>query len=193
MPKEAATSLVNRGEGAKLRTGWIQDDRRLRIFYRPTGHQDEFLKNWIDLVLETPDVESNEATSGLFHSLTKVSSIGNCRYCHTLKRNDDQSLVMNWTANRRDGSKGQFTSFSHRPHLVQPVLQDCSHCHKMDSTVSNAKSFASLDRLTYQSDFHAIKKETCSACHQKGLTENSCTTCHNYHVGGQTKVNLTED
>lgn len=192
-PQPTPNVLILADENAKPRTGWIRDDRTLRIFYRPTGHHDAFLKNWIDTVLATENVESRTATSGLFHALTEVSSIGNCRYCHTLKRDADQSLVMNWKANRRDGSVGQFTSFSHRPHLVQPVLQDCSHCHKMDSSVSNKESFASVDRLDFRSNFHPIEKATCSTCHQKGLTENSCTTCHNYHVGGQSKVNLTED
>ncbi|QEG24109.1 cytochrome c3 family protein [Mariniblastus fucicola] len=181
---EEPVSALKPETGSGLRTGWIRDDRSLRIYYRPAGHQDEFLKHWFEMMLATPDADSSAATSELYRSLTGTGAIGNCRYCHTLKRNEDRSLVMNWNANRRNGALGQFTSFSHRPHLVQPALQDCSHCHKMDASVSNGDSFASLDRTDYESNFHPILKSTCSSCHQKGLTDNSCTTCHDYHVGG---------
>ena len=192
-PTEIPVSHIDLESSNKVRTGWVRDDRSLRVFYRPTGHHDEFLKNWIDAVLATPNAGSNAATTGLYHSLTSQNSIGNCRYCHSLKRNEDQTLVMNWKAKRRDGSVGQFTSFSHRPHLVQPVLQDCSHCHKMDASVSNEESFASLDRLDCKSNFHPIQKSTCSTCHQKGLTDNSCTTCHDYHVGMPKNGTLNKD
>ena len=180
---ERPVATVKRDVVGESRAGWIRDDRTPRIFYRPHGHSDKFLQHWIDAVLKTPDADSHAATAGLFKSLTEVSSIGNCRYCHTLKRNADRSLVMHWMEDRRDGSAGQFTSFSHRPHLVQPALQDCSHCHRLDATVSNRESFASLDRVGYHSNFHAIEKSNCTSCHQKGLTSNSCSTCHDYHVG----------
>ena len=181
-PQEVRPAIVVMEDSA-ARTGWIRDDRLLRLAYRPQGHQDDFLKHWIDIALTTPNAESNDATAALFKSLTEMSSVGNCRYCHTLKRSDDQTFVMNWKASRRDGSIGQFTSFSHRPHLIQPGLQDCSHCHQMDSTVSNNDSFASLDQMDYRSNFKPILKSNCASCHQKGLTSNSCTTCHDYHVG----------
>ncbi len=168
-----------------LRRGWVRDDTTLSLAYHPEGHEDGFLQHWIDLVLAKPNADSNAATASLYESLTQVSSIGNCRYCHTLKRNVDQSLLMNWKALQRDGSIGQFTSFSHRPHLIQPALQDCSHCHRMDSTVSNKESFISLDQCEYRSNFQPILKATCTTCHQKNLTSNRCTTCHDYHVGGQ--------
>jgi hypothetical protein len=183
-PSEVAILHVNRNESAGFRSGWMRDDRTLQIAYRPAGHDDEFLKHWIEMVLANPNADTSVATGALYESLTEVSSIGNCRYCHTLKRNEDQSLVMNWKASRRDGAVGQFTNFSHRPHLIQPELQDCSHCHRMDSSVSNNESFTSLDQLDYRSNFSPIEKANCSKCHQKGLTTNSCTTCHNYHVGG---------
>lgn len=192
-PAQVPVSHVNLESTNTIRTGWVRDDRSLRVFYRPSGHHDEFLKNWIDAVLATPNADSSVATNRLVESLTGPNSIGNCRYCHSLKRNEDQSLVMNWNANRRDGSIGQFTSFSHRPHLVQPDLQDCSHCHKMDASVSNRESFASLDRLDCKSNFHPIQKSTCSACHQKGLTDSSCTTCHNYHVGMPKNMSTNKD
>jgi hypothetical protein len=179
---EMPVGTVNRSTDDS-RSGWVRDDRRLRFFYRPSGHEDQFLQHWISAVLQTPDVEANLITKNLFDALTESTSIGNCRYCHTLKQHDDSGLVMNWHGATRDGSIGQFTSFSHRPHLVQPDLQDCTHCHQLDLNVSNSDSFASLDRVDYQSNFHPIQKSNCTSCHQKGLTESSCTMCHDYHVG----------
>lgn len=167
-----------------IRSGWIRDDQNFSILYRPAGHDDLLLKHWIDAVTATPNADLKPEMKELFASLTSSNSIGNCRYCHTVKRRDDQSLVMNWKAERRDPSLGQFTSFSHRPHLIQPELKDCTHCHQMNSEVSNAASFASLNECDYQSNFHALSKSACVKCHQKGLTSNSCTLCHGYHVGG---------
>lgn len=167
-----------------VETGWIRDDRSLRVFYRPSGHEDPFLKHWIDAMLCAQESSDPSTVSEVIGALTKPTSVGNCRYCHTLKREDEHCFVMNWKELRRDGSKGQFTSFSHRPHLTQPVLQDCSHCHRLDETTSNKESFASVDRLDYKSNFHPIEKATCASCHRAGLTDNGCTTCHDYHVGG---------
>lgn len=167
-----------------LRSGWIRDDQNFSILYRPAGHDDLLLKHWIDAVTATPNADSKPETQALLASLTHSNSIGNCRYCHTVKRRSDQSLKMNWIAERRDPSVGQFTSFSHRPHLIQPELKDCTHCHQMNAEVSNADSFASLNECDYKSNFHALSKSACVKCHQKGLTSSSCTLCHGYHVGG---------
>jgi len=182
---ETPIATVKRGSVGDSKTGWIRDDRNPRIFYRPSGHQDRFLQHWITAVLQTPKPDSDPATAVLVQTLAKLNSIGNCYYCHTLKRGEGQALVMNWHGAVRDGSSGQFTSFSHRPHLVQPALQDCSHCHRLNPAVSNVESFASLDGVSFQSNFHPIQKSNCTSCHQKGLTESSCTTCHDYHVGAQ--------
>ena len=180
-PPATAVNFPN----TSTQTGWVRDDRSLRIFYRPSGHADPFLKHWIEAVSKTPSANERPAVSAMLESLTKPTSIGNCRYCHTLKRDQDDSLVMNWKEHRRDGSMSQFTSFSHRPHLVQPMLQDCSHCHRLNEAVSNKESFASVDRLDYKSNFHPIEKATCASCHRAGLTDNGCTTCHDYHVGAR--------
>lgn len=36
---------------------------------------------------------------------------------------------------------------------------------------------------SHRSDFHSLTKSQCASCHQAGSTSNSCTTCHNYHIG----------
>ena len=174
----------NQSVRRKPKTGWVRDDKMLAIVYRPAGHQDAFLKSWIDAVSATENAEQDSCTASLLNSLTGEYSAGNCRYCHTLKRQSDRTLTMNWKAQRRDASTGSFTSFSHRPHLIQPQLQDCTHCHQLDPTVSNKESFASLDPCECKSNFQSLGKATCTQCHQKGLTKNSCTMCHDYHIGG---------
>jgi predicted CXXCH cytochrome family protein len=184
IPTEIPIFNVAKKGSADLQTGWIRDDRSFRVLYRPLGHEDLFLKHWIDAVSKVSGADSRPETEALFISLTSENSIGNCRYCHTLKQQDDLSFVMNWKAEQRDLSVGQFTKFSHRPHLIQPELKDCTHCHQMDTEVSNADSFSSVHGCDYQSNFKTLSKSTCTKCHQEGLTSNSCTLCHGYHIGG---------
>ena len=35
------------------------------------------------------------------------------------------------------------------------------------------------------SDFHAIEKSNCVTCHQPSAVSQSCTQCHNYHIGAK--------
>lgn len=93
------------------------------------------------------------------------------------------ALKVNWKAVYRDPSSHGFTKFSHAPHMIQPGLRDCSHCHQLDREQVNSHLFAGFDPSEFVSNFAPIRIANCSSCHAENRTSNGCTQCHHYHVG----------
>ncbi len=166
-------------------TGWFRNDRKFRISYRPNGHADDVVKNWIDLVARSSDSDVRDETKLLFKKTISMTGIGLCRTCHTVDQKSDRTFVVNWVTEYRDPSVRPFTRFAHGPHMIQPELQDCSHCHQVDHESSNKDSFLGVNEHHVVSNFMPITKADCASCHQQGRTNNSCTQCHNYHVGSK--------
>ena len=166
-------------------SGWYRNDQTFRISYRPSGHADDCLQSWIELVARTEDAPLRPETQRLFEKTISATGVGLCRTCHTLDQSSDRSFVVNWVAEYRDPSIRSFTRFAHGPHLLQPELQDCSHCHHLDSSLSNAASFLTVDASQVVSNFSPLTKSNCTSCHQQGRTNSNCTQCHNYHVGSK--------
>ena len=165
--------------------GWVRDDARLQIRYQPEGHEDPFLQGWMEVLGSIPNVDQDEGTRLVFDRFTSLNGPGLCRSCHTMDRRNGDSFVVNWLPRYRDPSIRSFTRFSHGSHLVQPELRDCTACHELDLTRSNAESFVDFNPLTTVSNFRAIVKADCASCHREGQTNNSCTQCHSYHVGSR--------
>ena len=171
-----------------LQTAWTRDDQSFRIAYTPQNHQDEFLRSWIELIASVPGVRETITVAALFDSLTDEHAPGNCRSCHTMSQSTDDTLSVHWKPFDRHVAGKGFTTFSHRPHLIQGHLQDCRFCHEMDESRFTSASFTGDDPHQFESNFVAIKKANCASCHQSGLANNSCTTCHNYHVSGHSNL-----
>jgi len=141
--------------------GWSRNDASYSISWRPTGHGDELLKGWIEFSLHGPDTR-------LQGSLTKPTSIGYCTQCHAISQGSSAgSIAIHWSALHRDPAQKSFTKFSHRPHLIQPQLADCSHCHEIASTVTG---------------FAQLSKAACTSCHTPTAAGDQCLKCHNYHI-----------
>ncbi len=165
--------------------GWIRDDSLFRISYLPSGHSDDCIKSWIELFTRAVDADSRPETKQLFEKTTSLMCIGSCRTCHTTDQLPDRSLSINWRAENRDPSVRTFTRFSHGPHLIQPNLQNCSHCHTLDPGKSNHEFFQGTDASLVVSNFLPITKSNCVSCHQTNQTGNRCTKCHSYHIGSK--------
>ncbi len=166
-------------------SGWYRNDQTFRISYRPSGHADDCLQSWIELVARTEDAPMRPETQRLFEKTISATGVGLCRTCHTLDQSPDRSFVVNWVAEYRDPSIRSFTRFAHGPHLLQPELKDCSHCHHLDPSRSNADSFLTVDASQVVSNFSPVTRSNCTSCHQQGRTNSNCTQCHNYHVGSK--------
>ncbi len=167
----------------KSAVGWVRDDGRFQLRYQPTGHADGTLKSWIDLVGRISVEENESDDTGLFGLLMANEGMGDCRRCHTADRQGDGRLLVNWGPEYRDPTVASFTRFSHGPHLTLPQLRDCSGCHQMNSEQGNQDSFVGFDPQEFHSNFAALTVSDCASCHRSGSTSNSCTQCHNYHVG----------
>ena len=173
--------------------GWMIDRQRMAIVYVPSGHADPWLSRWLEL-------EEQRQSTLPEH---KIALAHQCRQCHSLSTRKNASEPVgksNWSVSFREANQGQFhpqllsgenenacwksekraanlrqiTKFDHTPHLTLPRLSDCRTCHQLKAN-SSPESHAP--------EFAPMKKSQCTDCHQKNAAGESCTQCHDYHVG----------
>ena len=166
---------------------WVEDHASYTIRYLPAGHADQLLRATLDVLAHEGD---NPLTAGVLDAQRTSISTGACATCHTLEQSSpgSEKLLFNWRARYRDPSIADFTWFSHRPHLLQPETSDCQSCHQLDLSRDLSQQYVGLDPFTScegggYGNFTPITKAHCAACHRESAASNSCTTCHNYHVG----------
>ena len=170
--------------GAAAAGGWFRNDELYQISYRPAGHADEFLLNMMEMVAQVREANQSSVTAPYFKKMVSKSSVGACNDCHTVDAESSRFLV-NWKASYRDPAIRSFTHFSHGPHLIQKELADCKACHQLNSELANAHTFESFDSKEVVSNFEPITKSNCVSCHHQSGAGNSCTQCHDYHVGAK--------
>ncbi len=160
--------------------GWYLDG--FTLFYRPQGHQDSFVKNWIDLSSTAP---KQGLARTLFKSLTAESAPGRCGYCHSVAQTEAGIAVLQWYSFRPETAARAITDFVHRPHQIKGSDEECQACHKRDSDaeyLSNYEEDSTATPRTWVSGFKNIEKATCTECHVSGKAPIACLSCHNYHV-----------
>jgi hypothetical protein len=171
--KPAKAAASDPGELASSGT-WYLDDATLSVRYRPRGHADELMRLLIDVGAAASS--RHVPQQGLLATTLQEASFNTCAGCHSIDTAAEHYAV-NWHVQYRDASRRQFVEFSHRPHLLQSRLADCTHCHQLDL------SRASADPMAHAHDFQPITKSSCAACHTKTESGGRCTLCHSYHVG----------
>lgn len=176
--------------------GWMIDRQRMAIVYVPSGHADPWLSRWIEL-------EELRQTNLPNH---KISLAQQCRQCHALsslnrsiefelsdlqsnwsvafRKANPSPLTQQWPSGERENAcwksekraanLRQITKFDHTPHLTLPKLNDCQSCHELNPNNS---------LFSRQTEFSSMQKSQCTDCHQKNAAGESCTQCHDYHVG----------
>lgn len=176
-PPEPFDAIEDRTTGG----GWSLDDDRLTLSYRPTGHDDPLLRVWLDAIVALPD-EHAGLREACLEEFTRAGAPGGCLECHSVEETPDRGLTINWNGRDRLVEPQGFTRFSHRPHLVQPELADCKHCHKIDDSTSRPTGYSGTDPSRFVSEFVGLSKASCVQCHRPHAAGDSCTQCHNYHV-----------
>lgn len=166
-----------------INQGWLRDDQTFQLRYQPAGHADLVLQNWIELIGKLPESETASALKPAFDRLFSLDGVGDCRRCHTADRQPDHSLLVNWKGEYRNPEVAGFTKFSHGPHLTLPKLRDCSQCHQLETDRPTFEAYAGYESEQAASNFAPLKVADCASCHRTGSVGNSCTQCHNYHVG----------
>jgi hypothetical protein len=158
------------------------------IRYRPSAHADPVLATWLNVLAETPDLQSRPVAAAMFKELTKPTASGLCISCHSVERTQT-GLTFNWRAYDRTKDLRGFTKFSHKPHLLLSNLSDCTHCHAIDPAAATA-SYRGYDATPFASDFLPLSKRQCIECHTAKAAGNACQQCHNYHVESDSRLSL---
>jgi hypothetical protein len=149
--------------------GWERDDDKYALIYHPMGHANAFLRTWLEMLAPSSVVSQTPWKS----QLLSADAGGSCTKCHNPAKSGRMFV---WSPDSPSLLRRDFVKFSHRPHLLESALQDCSACHAM---AQSADVPASVDPV---SGFEFIQKRTCAACHTPSLAGDSCLTCHNYHI-----------
>jgi hypothetical protein len=161
---------------------WTRDAATFSVRYRPAVHADPVLSSWLEILTNTPHLESRPVAAAMFKELSKPTSPGLCASCHSPERSSAGKLTVNWGADNHADAQRGFTKFSHRPHLVLPQLENCIGCHQIDAKTSTTASYVNLNPQQFVSDFKPIVKQQCTVCHTKTAAGDACQSCHNYHV-----------
>lgn len=175
-PPEEFDAIEDRTTGG----GWSIDDERLELLYRPTGHDDPLVRAWLDAIVTLPE-EYADVRDACLAEFRRPGAPGMCFECHSIDQTST-GLAINWSGRDRLNEPRGFTKFSHRPHLVQPELANCTHCHRINATADPGSAYASFDASRPASEFAALSKTACIQCHKPQAASESCTQCHNYHV-----------
>ncbi|MFW6060217.1 MAG: multiheme c-type cytochrome, partial [Phycisphaeraceae bacterium] len=162
--------------------GWRIDDQAYAIRYQPAGHADAFLEQWLRAVAHQSDRPASTATRQVFDALTDANAVGRCIKCHSVDRTDERMFEVNWQAQPRDGVAKGFHRFAHQPHLIQPQLADCRHCHQEAADADVLAAFDGFDVRPFRGEFQPIQRNTCASCHTPDRAGDSCLDCHNYHT-----------
>jgi hypothetical protein len=173
-PHELAKSPAASDPGELVSSGtWYLDDATLSIRYRPRGHADELMRLVVDVAAAASSRHLPE--HGLLHSTLRDASFKSCASCHGVD-SAGEHYAANWHVQYRDPSRRHFVEFSHRPHLLQPTLSDCTHCHQLNQSRTGANS------MSHPQDFLPLAKSSCVTCHNNAQSGGRCTLCHSYHV-----------
>ncbi|MDB5331202.1 MAG: hypothetical protein JWP03_2353 [Phycisphaerales bacterium] len=158
--------------------GWERDDDRFALIYHPRGHANTFLRAWIDM--NSDHAGSTVAAAPWQAQVAGPDGGAACTKCHVSRQPAGVSGALVWRSLPADSMGRGFVKFSHRPHLLESRLQDCSACHTLpDPTAASVPTLGAAG-------FLPISKESCAACHAPRLASDSCLTCHNYHVAPRT-------
>ena len=161
---------------------WSSNDATFSIRYRPAAHSDPVMAAWIEVLANTPQLESRPIAAAMLKELTKATAPGLCASCHSVERTSGGRMVINWRASDRSTEPRGFTKFTHAPHVVIPQLADCTSCHRIDDAAIPATAYTDFDPRRFASDFQPLAKRLCAECHTNTAAGDACQSCHNYHV-----------
>lgn len=166
-------------------SGWRRSEFGQQLVYQPRGHNDPFVAAWLSSMVQRHATRepSKDSVNAIREHVLKLPLFQNCTTCH---RTPGTSREMAWKSPPASSLKA-FTKFSHRPHLLQPDLQDCQHCHVTstdDATqtrLTDSQETRSVVAGTIR-DFQPIHKASCATCHRPQGASDRCLECHHYHV-----------
>jgi len=161
--------------------GWMIDRQRMAIVYVPRGHADEWLSSWIELE-ESRTGDASQTSLG--YESQRIGIAQQCRQCHALQaRIGEDGTNTCWKSRRVAANLRPFSKFDHTPHLVLSSISDCQSCHHLPSASSASTIARENPKSLPDCEFTPLQKSLCTSCHQANGAGESCTQCHNYHIG----------
>lgn len=176
-----AVAEIRPGEDWAEHGGWYRDDFTLR--YRPTGHADTFLTQWLSLTGARAGSGGPLFAGAVFEDLANRGAPGICTKCHSVDDIGDGAMTVNWTGSRSDPRTQSFTKFSHAAHFNQLNDEGCLSCHGQVRGVKSAPGYGGRDPMIHAGNFKAVARSTCAECHTADSAGNRCVSCHDYHIG----------
>ncbi len=162
--------------------GWYRSDTRYALYYRPTGHADSFITEWINQT--APRAGASGTDRVIFDQLTADKAPGLCMKCHSVDIAPDGQYQVNWTAPRPIPHQQSFTNFRHAPHFNRHDDSGCIQCHTLKQGTDYAAAFEeNRNPHQFSSNFENMNQALCATCHNQTNATDSCLLCHNYHVG----------
>ncbi len=167
------------GEDWNISGGWYRDEFVLR--YRPTGHADGFIRAWLDLTGKS--VQRLPESSQVFEELIGEKAPGLCGECHSVDKQADGGLVVNWHAYQPEAGLKESVRFSHAAHFSLLDERGCLTCHARDGKADYASAYKDRDPTTFTANFKPLPRAVCAECHTAAKAGDNCLICHNYHLG----------
>ena len=180
---EVVSVDLSSGEDWHSTGGWYRDE--FSIYYRPIGHEDGMIVEWLTLTAERT-TKGNLASNSVFDYLADSKAPGRCTKCHSVDVTGKPSkpkFVVNWLGRRPLLDAQEFTTFSHTAHFPLLDAEGCVSCHNVNDGAKPMNGYKDRDPNTFESNFSGISRKTCAECHTTAGSADSCTTCHNYHIG----------
>lgn len=163
--------------------GWYRQDSDFALLYRPSGHADPFLYAWLNLTTCSTETKHGRSAEAIFTTLANPKAPGRCMKCHSVDAQAGQRKRIHWSAARPVSHERKVTRFAHEVHFSLLEDKGCLTCHTLNPEAEVMESFRDADPLTFTSSFRAMQKTVCTRCHTSERVEDTCLTCHNYHLG----------
>ena len=162
--------------------GWYRQD--YAIFYRPAVHYDKFIYSWLLLTGPQAPKGDRSPAAAVFDLLTDKDAQGSCTKCHSVDDVRGKGRFVNFSPPSVESKLGRFTNFIHEPHFSILENRGCLTCHNLERDRPYLKSYEQGNPQNFVSNFGAVKKDLCQACHTSRMARQDCLLCHKYHVNG---------
>lgn len=165
------------------------DSEKYSLRYRLSGHADDLLRSWVDLLAEIDHKSSSEEMRAELVRLRQTllddtakpgaaKGIGRCSKCHDLAISIGGELPR-WGTTVRTATS-QAAAFAHKTHVRDET--SCSSCH--EASEGGEAEYLNAYTGTTVGGFKPMNKALCAQCHQPDSPAGeACVTCHEYHPG----------
>lgn len=161
--------------------GWYRKDYVL--YYRPVGHEDVVLRTWLDISAQSFGTPAERYGDALFQLLAEKNTPGKCTKCHSIDQQQGGGLEVNWSPFQPTAGETKFTTFVHSTHFSAVGDEGCIACHQLNEDTKYQETYKERDPHKFVANFAPMKQETCANCHVEKSAGDTCTMCHEYHIG----------